>query len=146
MSTEQASAHRILITGGRSITIAQRGYVVRTVRALVRGALLASYGPIIVVHGAAPGVDTAVAETLTENPPHERVSVEAHPADWRRLGRSAGPRRNQQMIDLGAALCLAFPTIESVGTWGCVRMAAAAGIKIHIHPLMRDTTTLGEHP
>lgn len=38
------------------------------------------------------------------------------------------------MVDLGADICLAFPTKSSIGTWDCVRRANAAGIRVIIVP------------
>lgn len=55
---------------------------------------------------------------------------EPHPADWAQWGKSAGPRRNQEMVDRGADLCVAFPLPGSVGTWDCMRRATAAGIPV----------------
>lgn len=56
--------------------------------------------------------------------------VQAYPADWDRYGRSAGHRRNAQMVADGADLCLAFPLGESRGTRGCMRLASQAGIRV----------------
>lgn len=44
----------------------------------------------------------------------------------------AGHRRNQLMVNLGAHVCLAFPTARSTGTWDCVKRAEAAGIPVII--------------
>lgn len=57
---------------------------------------------------------------------------EAHPADWKRYGRAAGMRRNQEMVDAGADLCVAFPLPQSRGTIDCMRRAKAAGIPIWV--------------
>lgn len=84
---------------------------------------------ITVVHGGAKGADTCAhkaAETLG-------FHVETHPADWGKHGKAAGPIRNQEMVDTGADICLAFPLGKSVGTWDCVRRAKAAGIPVKIH-------------
>jgi len=78
----------------------------------------------IVVHGGASGVDT-LARSVAEN---IGLLTEAHPADWKRYGRGAGPRRNQQMADGGADLCLAFP--GGRGTADMVRRARSAGIPV----------------
>lgn len=83
--------------------------------------------PPTLVHGGAPGADSEaayVAAYLLEWP------VEAHPADWQRHGRAAGPIRNQQMADAGADLVLAFP--GSRGTADMVRRARAAGIPVRV--------------
>lgn len=90
----------------------------------IRAALLA-HGPGVVVHGGCRGADlqaAAVACVLG-------WPVEAHPADWRRLGLAAGPLRNREMVQRGAAVCLAFPVLGSTGTLDCMRRAIAAGIR-----------------
>lgn len=83
---------------------------------------------LVIVHGHCPtGADHladlwAVAKGLR---------VERHPADWERHGKAAGPLRNQEMVDLGADLCLAFLAPDSRGTKDCVRRASVAGIPVH---------------
>lgn len=117
---------RILITGSRDID-PEAERIVRAVLsdASVRAARVDS--EVVIVHGAARGVDTIAAL-------YAGSMGEPHPADWS-LGRRAGMLRNQQMVDLGAAVCLAFPRRSSVGTWGCIRAAADAGIPVQIYPL-----------
>jgi hypothetical protein len=63
-----------------------------------------------------------------------KIKRERHPADWDRYGDAAGPRRNQEMIDLGSAFVVAFhPFIKnSRGTRDCARRAIAAGIKVFL--------------
>jgi hypothetical protein len=66
------------------------------------------------------------------------VDVELHRADWKKHGKAAGPIRNQQMVDAGADVVLAFPFGESRGTRHCMKAANAAGILVVEH------TTTGE--
>ena len=56
--------------------------------------------------------------------------VEPYPADWSQYGRAAGPIRNQQMLDSGVQLVLAFHDhIEtSKGTQDMLRRAQRAGV------------------
>lgn len=117
---------RILVTGSRTFADA----------AALREALVdaahkyAGGGPATLVSGGCPSGADHLAETFW----HEMgLPVEVHRADWGAHGRAAGPRRNQQMVDLGAAVCVAFPTADSRGTWDCVRRAEAAGIPVVIH-------------
>lgn len=49
------------------------------------------------------------------------VVVKQHPADWLHYGSPAGPRRNQEMVDLRPVEVFAFPLGESRGTRGCMR-------------------------
>lgn len=83
---------------------------------------------VTVVHGAARGADTLAAMAAK----HLGCAVEEHPADWDAHGKAAGHLRNQVMVDLGADVCLAFPTPSSRGTWDCVRRAERAGIPVSI--------------
>lgn len=79
------------------------------------------------VHGAAPGLDTIAASAAAAL----GWKVEAFPADWS-LGRSAGPRRNQEMVDAGADLCLAFPFDDSRGTIHCMGAAREEGMPVRV--------------
>jgi hypothetical protein len=104
---------------------------------------------VTIVHGAARGADTLAGEIAAS----WGVHVEDYPvtrADWdapctpqcqpghRRARRdgstfcpSAGNRRNQRMVDLGADVCLGFPKdAEWSGTRDCMSRAAKAGIRV----------------
>jgi hypothetical protein len=102
-------------------------------------------GPLTVVHGAARGADSLAATWVRARPAAD-VDEDPHPADWdtcapdcppghrKRKGNrewcpTAGHRRNQAMVDVGADLLLAFPLPSSTGTWDCWRRAQAAGIR-----------------
>ena len=50
-------------------------------------------------------------------------------AEWHRLGRKAGPIRNQRMLDEGKPdLVVAFP--GGTGTAGMVALACKAGVRV----------------
>lgn len=119
---------RILVTGSRFLT--NRQLVVEALQAAVFPTDPMEH--ITVAHGACPygGADVFAAEWARGA---ARVADEPHPADFAGLGPKAGPLRNQEMVDLGADLCLAFPQEGSRGTWDCVRRAKAAGIPVEIH-------------
>jgi hypothetical protein len=79
----------------------------------------------VIIHGAAPGADS-IARLAAED---LGLRTEAHPADWARYGRrAAGPIRNQEMLDSGIDLVIAFP--GGRGTADMVRRARKAGITI----------------
>lgn len=119
---------RILVTGSRNLT--NRQLVVEALQVAAFGADPTEL--ITVVHGACPyGGADAFASDWAEIA--FNAEEEAHPADFDGLGPKAGPLRNQEMVDLGADICLAFPTEGSRGTWDCVRRARAAGIPVEIH-------------
>jgi len=118
---------RIGVTGGRDF--GDWNLVANTVHALPCGVL---------VHGNAPGADYLCAKWWTRMMGRED---EPHPADWERdcdercthpprRGRcpAAGPIRNQEMVDSGLDLLVAFP--GGRGTADMVRRAKAAGIPI----------------
>jgi hypothetical protein len=123
--------YRILVTGWRGWPLADRLVVWSTLRHVVD--LYANGRPVIVVHGQCPagGVDLFADQWATTT---DGVQSERWPAAWEQHGRRAGPLRNGQMVDAGADICLVFPGPGSVGTWDCLRKAAAAGIWAWVVP------------
>ncbi len=123
-----ATGHtRVIVTGSRAWAD----------EAAVRSALTAAWRragqPLVVVHGACPtGADRIASDWARE---HETAGIteERHPADWGRLGRSAGPIRNALMARAGADQALAFPLGASVGTRQAMRCAQAHGIPVIDH-------------
>lgn len=124
---------RILVTGSRTATPEQSGYVWEILDR-VSGPALALGRPVTVVQGECPygGVDLAARKWADET---SGVTGEPHPADWDRHGKAAGMIRNAEMVTAGASVCLAFPRPASRGTWDCIRKAADAGIIVRIYPL-----------
>jgi hypothetical protein len=61
--------------------------------------------PFVVIHGAAPGADTCVHQVATKL----NLPIKAFKADWNEYGRSAGPRRNYQMLAENPNAVYAFP-------------------------------------
>lgn len=87
--------------------------------------------PIVIIHGAAAGADT-IAESVALDHGWEIVSK---PAEWEKHGRSAGPIRNREMLDLKPDLVLAFATpslARSTGTRDCVTEARKRGIPVRL--------------
>lgn len=118
---------RILITGSRTWTDRDAiRHALETVLDQCAGDCFEHISEVTVVHGAARGADRIAGEIATEL----GCKVEAHPADWDRHGKSAGPIRNSEMVRLGADVCLAFPMQRSVGTRHCMQLARAAGISV----------------
>lgn len=124
---------RVIITGSRHTTEKQNAFIVRTV-AHETEAARGRREEVTIIDGDCPygGADTACRAWIHVTP---FTRSERHPAQWHVHGRSAGPIRNQAMVDSGADLCLAFPAIDSRGTWDCVRRAQSAGIPTKIYPL-----------
>jgi YspA, cpYpsA-related SLOG family len=93
--------------------------------------LLVRYGPdLTIIHGGAAGVDNAFDVACREL----GIVAEAHLADWRGLGNTAGPQRNREIVQAGADLCIALHrSLEtSKGTKDCVRQALAAGVPVYL--------------
>lgn len=85
----------------------------------------------VVVHGDCPtGADHMAQQWVDLQP---GLVAERHPADWGAHGKAAGPIRNQQMVDLGADVVLAFPHLDSRGTTHCITAARRAGLSVVIY-------------
>ena len=85
---------------------------------------------ICIVSGGCRGTDL-----LGERYAAERgYAVERHPADWDRYGRSAGPRRNREMVDAADAV-IAFWDGESRGTRSLVEYAQQQNKPLRIKKL-----------
>jgi NADPH:quinone reductase-like Zn-dependent oxidoreductase len=115
---------RVIVTGDRA-------WECHELAADVVRRLMARHGQrLVIVHGAAGGVGAAFAEAARAL----GVAVEPHRAEWVRLGKRAGPSRNQRMVDAGADLCVAVHRFiaNSKGTKDCARRAIAAGIPTYL--------------
>lgn len=77
-----------------------------------------------VIHGNARGAD-ALAGRWAVN---RAVKCWPVPAQWKKHGKAAGPKRNQAMLGMGIDLVVAFP--GGRGTADMVRRAEAAGVKV----------------
>ena len=83
--------------------------------------------PDTIIHGAASGADSMAGRYAREN----NIPCREFPAEWRRYGRSAGHRRNQQMLDEGKPdLVVAFP--GGTGTRNMVKIAREQGFEVNI--------------
>ena len=121
---------RVLVTGARSVTDDGTALIRAKLRMACASRLPSS---IVIVQGKCPsGGADRVAEDF---PVEHRLNIEAHWAQWSKLGTKAGPMRNAEMVAAGADICLAFPDSASRGTWDCIRKAADAGIPVRIYPL-----------
>lgn len=83
------------------------------------------YGFNVVIEGGARGVDAQAKRWAKKN----GVAVETYPAEWNQHGRSAGPRRNQRMINQGKPdLVIAFP--GGAGTGDMVLKSLSAKVRV----------------
>jgi hypothetical protein len=120
------TAFRILVTGSR--TWDDKEFIWN-----VLDLALAELRDVTVVHGACPKGADAIAHGWVR---HQLVNgggevrAERHPADWSTHGRAAGFRRNAEMVQLGADLCLAFVRDGSRGASNCADLAERAGIEV----------------
>lgn len=95
---------RVLVTGSRFWRL----------RFMIREDLEKLPSGTTIVHGDAPGADTIAGDIAKEL----GFTVEAHPADWKKHGCSAGPIRNAEMAALGCDEAYAYlmRDLPNVGT------------------------------
>lgn len=112
---------RVIVTGGRDYQ--DKDHVFRVLSAIHNRTPIT-----VLVHGGATGADTLADLWAKAN----SVLREVHKVikeDWNRLGRRAGPLRNQKMAELGADLLVPFP--GGSGTADMIRQAKAKGIEVY---------------
>lgn len=114
-------ALRVVVTGGRDYADEER------VR-LALGWLNDRYVIQRLAHGGATGAD-ALASSVARCMSIHVVEYAVTPAEWKRLGKRAGPLRNRRMLDEERPdLVVAFP--GNTGTADCCRQAGGLGIRI----------------
>lgn len=82
---------------------------------------------VIIISGHAKGAD-ALGEKYAND---EGLGLEIFPADWKKFGKSAGFRRNEQMAEFADGL-IAFWDGESHGTKHMIDIANEKGIKTKV--------------
>jgi hypothetical protein len=113
---------RVLATGSRTWTDTT------TIAAVLRAEW--GNGTAVLISGACPKGADRIAEQLWTQ---WGGQVETYPADWTRHGRSAGFRRNAEMVAAGADVCLAFIHEHSRGATHTANLAETANIPTHRH-------------
>lgn len=73
---------------------------------------------IIIISGCSNGADRLGELYAEEN----GFKIEKHPADWKRYGRSAGPKRNEEMAKIADAV-ICFWDRKSRGTKSMIDFA-----------------------
>lgn len=117
----------ILITGSRDWDNAQtiKDALMMQVVAATKDREITMPHQIVLHSGACPTGADKICEEVAES---LGFTVYRYPANWKKYGKSAGFRRNQQMVDLGANICIAFIKNESKGATMTARIAEESGI------------------
>lgn len=119
--------YRVIIAGSRKFSDYQK--LKENCDRILREKLEDEECCVIIVSGHAQGADT-----LGEQYARERgLQLDAHPADWKKYGRSAGVIRNKEMAE-NADAQIAFPQEgeENRGTRNMVKIALTRGLTCNI--------------
>jgi hypothetical protein len=109
---------RILVCGGRDYPNREKLFVILDV-------WHHSYPDLVIIQGAARGADSFAGQWAK----YRGVPQEIFPADWDKHGKSAGFKRNRQMLEEGRPnLVLAFA--GGRGTAMMVDIAEKAGVSV----------------
>lgn len=85
-----------------------------------------------IVEGGAAGADAVALGYALEH----GLDHACYAANWKAYGKEAGPLRNAEMLDVEKPdVVLAFPAINSKGTWDCIYKAVNRQIPVFIYPV-----------
>lgn len=109
---------RVLVCGGRNYNDADRIFD-------VLNDYDRDFNFTVLIHGGASGADSHAARWAEIG----NLKIHTFQANWKKYGKSAGPKRNQRMLDEGKPdLVIAFP--GGVGTRDMVTRAKDAGVHV----------------
>lgn len=89
---------------------------------------------ITIISGHCSGVDLMAEKYAKQN----RYSLEIYPAEWKKYGKSAGPRRNKVMVEK-ANYVIAFWDNKSRGTRNLIEIANKLNKPIRIKYIYKQT-------
>lgn len=127
MDTDKTGSIRILVTGSRKHPESWIPQINSTMNSAYIEYISAGY-PVMFIFGDATGVDAAAKDFCLD----AKVPYSVYEAHWSLYDKSAGPIRNQQMIDTKPQLVLAFWDGESKGTLDTITRALAKGLNTHV--------------
>jgi hypothetical protein len=110
---------RTIIAGSRTAT---------DIKDLIDAVAKCGWKITTVVSGKAKGADHL--GELWAN--YHHIPIDEYPADWKKYGRSAGPRRNIEMSENADAL-IALWNGESRGTKHMIETAKKKNLKVYVH-------------
>lgn len=115
--------YKVIIAGGRNFN----DYTLLKERCdfFLRNKL--NEGRVVIVIGQASGADALGERYARET----HLSIEVHPADWKKHGRAAGPIRNAEMAEVADAL-IAFWDGQSRGTKSMIELAKKKNLKVSV--------------
>lgn len=115
--------YRLLVSGSREWT---REYILQMV--IVRHWI--RHPDIMVVHGDCPNGADRIAKDFCEK---WGIPQDPFPADWNKYGKSAGHKRNLEMVKSGIDYAVFFMEGHSYGTTNCLTHAINKGIPHHVY-------------
>jgi CRISPR/Cas system-associated exonuclease Cas4 (RecB family) len=125
--------NRILVCGGRDFR--DKDFLFKTLDKLK----MKLGGDIIIIEGGAKGADILAKDWAIKN----ETPFEEYLADWKTHGKSAGPKRNQVMLNSNPNMVIAFS--GGVGTKNMAKIAKNKGVAVW-EPKRFTHIDLGELP
>lgn len=110
---------KVLICGSRGLV--DEKYVRNAV-------LMSGFIPTLIISGGARGIDHAAIYYAMKN----SIPYEVYPADWDKYGKSAGFRRNIEMLEKCEAV-IAIWDGESRGTAHTIKEAQKRGLPLYVY-------------
>ncbi|AYV86332.1 MAG: DUF2493 domain-containing protein [Solumvirus sp.] len=127
VETKVSSNNNIVISGPKILITGDRNF--KATKPIIAVVTQCKSKGFVIIHGDCPSGADNIASKLCDELKVQQIKF---PAEWSKYGKGAGPKRNQDMINMKPVMCYAFhdDISSSKGTKDTINRAKKANIPV----------------